>query len=104
MFPLPQLNLRCGEDGRYLFAHICLISHHRFQKTQACCTPCSQLALNIEIRCLASLDAVASQLEENSLRRKAFIVFCCYNVVANHFYLDMMETFVKSFFILGLME
>lgn len=98
------LNLTCREDGRYLFAHICLISRRRLQKTQACFTPCSQLTLNIETRCLASLDAVANQLEENPLRRKAFIVFWWYNVVANHFYLDMMETVVKSFFNLGLME
>lgn len=80
----PALNLNCREDGRNSFPHICLISRSRLQKTQACFTPCSQFTLKFEIRCLASLDAVANQLEENPLRRKASIVFCCYNVLANH--------------------
>lgn len=46
----------------------------------------------MEMRWLVSLDAVANQLEEDLLRRNISIVFWPHNVLANYFYLDMMET------------
>lgn len=58
----------------------------------------------MEMRWLVSLDAAANQLEEDLLRRNISIVFWPHNVLANDFYLDMMETVVKSFLALGLME
>lgn len=83
--PNLNLNVEGREDGWNSFPHICLIPHCRLQKTQACVTLCSQITLNIEIRWLVSLNAVANQLEENPLRRKAFIICWWYNVLANHF-------------------
>lgn len=58
----------------------------------------------MEMRRLVSLDAVANQLEEDLLRRNISIVFSPHNMHANYFYLDLMETVVKSFLALGLME
>lgn len=58
----------------------------------------------MEMKWLVSLDAVANQLEEDLLRRNISIVFWPHNVLANYFYLDMMETVVKSFLALGLLE